>query len=236
MRFYELVESVDRDAMEALLAKYFSINGNYVINANGTISVEGDVTLRSRIKGNKLPVIFSTVSGSFDIENKNLTTLEGTPRSVGTTFNCGGNVLATKNLIGGPVEAGRYEAWRCGLESLEGSPRVINGDFHCFGNSLKSLAGAPQRVGGDFTCSDQSLESIDGLPDGVQQFRVDPTRSLPMLKALKCKLVYSMSVTGDYRLLMKIINKYCGDNYSRKSILACQKELIDAGFEGNASW
>jgi hypothetical protein len=33
-----------------------------------------------------------------------------------------------------------------------------------------------------------------------------------------------------------IINKYCNHKPSKEAILLCQKELIDNGFVGNASW
>lgn len=34
----------------------------------------------------------------------------------------------------------------------------------------------------------------------------------------------------------QIINSHKGKGVDRKNILACQKALIDAGFEGNATW
>jgi len=83
--------------------------GNYTINSDDTVDVNGNVFLYREL-GNmeKLPVKFGKVSGFFTCSENKLTTLEGCPNYVGGDFNCLDNKLI----------------------SLEGCPSYIGGDFH----------------------------------------------------------------------------------------------------------
>jgi len=66
---------------------------NYTINSDGSIDVDGDVDLWSRGLS-ELPVKFNHVSGDFYCHYNKLTTLLGSPQSVGN-FICSGNNLTT---------------------------------------------------------------------------------------------------------------------------------------------
>ena len=55
---------------------------NYTINEDGSIDVDGDVNL-SGAKLTKLPLNFRSVSGNFNCSYNQLTSLEGSPQSVG---------------------------------------------------------------------------------------------------------------------------------------------------------
>ena len=88
---------------------------------------------------------FGDVTRSFDCECNHLTSLEGSPRSVGGTFRCNHNSIT----------------------SLEGSPQTVGGDFLCHGNSLSSIKGAPRKVGEDFWCNDNDIVTLEGGPDTV---------------------------------------------------------------------
>jgi hypothetical protein len=129
VRYYELFE--DQTEIEELLKEYFDITGAPTINPDGIVDIEGHCELKTDKEVNQLPVKFGKVSGKFDCENNQLTSLEGAPQSVGSGFYCDKNQLT----------------------SLVGAPRSVGGYFDCRFNQLTSLEGAPQSVGRDFYCS-----------------------------------------------------------------------------------
>ena len=107
------------------------VKGTYTINDDGSIDVEGAVTLSSK-KLTKIPFNFSKVSGNVYCHNNQLTTLKGAPNNVGGCFDCTDNKLT----------------------SLKGAPNNVGGNFYCNDNQLTSLDGAPNTVGGSFYCYD----------------------------------------------------------------------------------
>jgi hypothetical protein len=78
------------------------------------------------------------ISGIFDCSYNNLTSLEGSPKSVGLDFDCSDN----------------------NLTSLEGVPKSVGRDFYCSYNNLTSLEGAPESIRGYFNCENNSVEQI----------------------------------------------------------------------------
>jgi hypothetical protein len=102
---------------------------NYTINHDDTIDVDGDVFL-DNILGNmeKLPVKFGKVSGWFNCNDNNLTTLDGSPNYVGGEFDCYNNNIMT----------------------LEGCPRYVGDFFRCSHNNLTTLEYCPKYIGGNF--------------------------------------------------------------------------------------
>jgi hypothetical protein len=143
---------------------------NYTINNNGLVDVDGNVDLSNR-RLNKLPVNFGTVTGDFrcnsatnGLWNNQLTTLEGSPREVGGTFDCSGNQLTS--LEGSPSKVGGYfYCYNNQLTTLEGSPSKVGGDFYCSSNLLTSLEGSPREVGGDFYCRFNKLRTLKGISE-----------------------------------------------------------------------
>jgi hypothetical protein len=62
---------------------------NYQINDDGSIDVDGDVSLYNRLGDLKqLPLIFNEVKEYFDCGGNNLTTLEGCPKEIHGDFAC----------------------------------------------------------------------------------------------------------------------------------------------------
>ena len=122
-----------------LMCKKYRI-GNYTINEDGTIDVDGDVRLYNKVL-NRLPLKFGKVSGNFYCGNNELKSLEGSPEKVGGYFYCDQNRLT----------------------SLQGSPREVGGGFYCSNNKLTSLEGSPRSVGDDFYCSYNQLTSLEGI-------------------------------------------------------------------------
>ena len=65
--------------------------------------------------------------GNIDIEDLEITSLEGSPKTITGSFKCRGNELT----------------------SLEGAPEEVTGSFDCSYNELKSLSGIPMRINVD---------------------------------------------------------------------------------------
>jgi hypothetical protein len=148
--------------IESICKKYDITN--YTINVDGSIDVNGNVSLDSN-RLDKLPLRFGRVTGYFLCYDNQLTTLEGSPREVGGDFNCSYNQLTT--LEGGPREVGgNFYCHDNQLTTLEGSPREVGGNFNCYDNQLTTLEGGPREVGGDFYCYENTIYSVYQLfPD-----------------------------------------------------------------------
>ena len=98
--------------MISLICKKYNIT-NYTINPDGSIDVNGDVDLIN--KGlTELPLRFNKVSGYFDCDGNQLTSLKGSPKWVGDWFSC----ILNK------------------LTSLDFGPDYVGDDFFCGENDL----------------------------------------------------------------------------------------------------
>ena len=83
MKYLKLFENFE-DIHE--ICREYGIN-NYTINSDGSIDVDGDVRLFDK-ELTKLPLKFNHVSGDFWCDYNKLTTLLGSPQSVGGYFYC----------------------------------------------------------------------------------------------------------------------------------------------------
>ena len=75
--------------MISLICEKYKIT-NYTINPDGSIDVVGDVYLCGK-NLTELPLTFNKVSGWFDCDGNQLTSLKGCPRWVGGNFYCTNN-------------------------------------------------------------------------------------------------------------------------------------------------
>jgi len=102
-------------------------DGEASVDDNGLVSCTGDVRLAQDL--HMLPVKFHHVAGYFDCSNNALlTSLQGSPKTVGKWFNC--SIVPE-------------------LKSLEGAPETVGIDFDCSYNaSLESLKGLGRVNGG----------------------------------------------------------------------------------------
>jgi hypothetical protein len=112
---------------------------NYTINKDGSINVNNVDLYNCELT--EIPLEFSTVIGSFWVNDNNLITLWGSPESTGAGFYCHIN-----NLI-----------------SLESGPKSVGTHFYCNDNKLTSLVGCPKVVGEDFNCISNQIDTFDGL-------------------------------------------------------------------------
>ena len=138
---------------------------NYTINNDHTIDVDDHVNFHQRGL-HKIPFKFNRVSGNFYCFLNNLTTLDGSPKSVGGGFHCEDNELTT--LEGGPKSVGGdFDCSSNELITLKVSPKKVGENFYCNHNRLTSLSGSPKEVGKDFDCVDNRLTTLEGAPESV---------------------------------------------------------------------
>ena len=90
--------------------------------------IEGNVDLSNLHLTELFDLSNVEVKGDFCCSKNDLTSLEGSPHTVGGGFDCHNN----------------------NLTSLEGSPHTVGGDYDCDKNPLKSLKGIPKYIGGKF--------------------------------------------------------------------------------------
>ena len=129
--------------MISLICEKYKIK-NYTINPDGSIDVDGGVNL-SWYRLTELPLVFNRVTGWFNCDFNQLTTLKGSPRWVGSSFSCYDNHLT----------------------SLEFSPDYVGGWFDCCDNLLTDNYCDTEIGGGFYT----SLEQ-DGLTkDNYNEWR-----------------------------------------------------------------
>jgi hypothetical protein len=85
----KLFESFNNEQEIREICKKYDIE-NYTINTDGSIDVDGDVSLSG--KGLKsIPLKFNKVSGYFKCYGNQLCNLEGCPKVVGDSFTCYNN-------------------------------------------------------------------------------------------------------------------------------------------------
>ena len=102
---------------------------NYIINPDGSIDVDGDVDLSYKDL-TEIPLTFNRVYGDFRCIDNKLTSLKGSPRWIGDSFNF------------------RYN----NLTSLEFGPDYVGGGFYCKYNQLTDNY-CDTEIGGDFYTS-----------------------------------------------------------------------------------
>lgn len=160
---------INRKEVEIIISKYhieISKNNNepakYIINNDGTIDVDGDVSVRySNLK--RLPLKFGTIYGDFNCSNLKLNNLKGSPSYISGNFVCKENQL--KTLKYGPKYVGNnYDCSHNIIESLEGCANHIGRDLICNNNKLVNLKGCPEIIQGYLNCKMNKLKSLVGSP------------------------------------------------------------------------
>ena len=138
---------------------------NYTINKDESIDVNDNVNL-SYMGLSELPLKFNKVGGYFDCGNNQLTTLEGSPKYVDSSFYCYNNKLTT--LEGSPNEVGgSFDCSRNQLKTLKGSPESVRGSFEGSNNQITSLEGFPERIGHNIDLIDNKITSLKGSPMNI---------------------------------------------------------------------
>ncbi len=114
------------------------VKGEWTLNSQGLVDVNGHVDCGGRGRLKKLPVKFGIVSRAFECRNcSSLESLEGSPTKVGGYFDCSG-CKSLETLKGAPQEVSNFICWNCtSLKTLEGAPEKVDWRF-TWGN-CKSL-------------------------------------------------------------------------------------------------
>jgi alkylated DNA nucleotide flippase Atl1 len=116
----------------------------------------------------------------------------------------------------------------------------VGGRFTANKNPLKDMTGGPLEVSGRVGFRQEvPVLSLAGFPQRVgQHLSINYHNKLPLLRALNCQqglMLYAHNVMQSKRLTIEgIFYKYAGQG--KRALFDCQKELEDAGFEGNARW
>jgi hypothetical protein len=149
-------ESVDEKSKIVEICKKYNIL-NYTINDDFSINVDSDVDL-SNFELDKIPLKFRKVSGNFNCNSNNLTSLEGCPKWVGRYFWCHRNKL--NSLEFGPIEVGdNFICYNNKITSFEGVPRILN-NIDCEFNDIWSFRGIPDNFKGNILCSGNPIYRI----------------------------------------------------------------------------
>ena len=166
---YRLFESQERKELtpeqEEFLNKY--TKGTWTLDpSTGLVDVKGGFACPDKKLEDFKGVKFGKVSGDFNCERNNLTSLAGAPQKVGGDFFCYENDLTS--LAGAPQEVGEnFYCTENKLTSLAGAPQKVGSTFSCRENKLTSLEGGPQEVGGDYNCTRNDLTSLEGAAKKV---------------------------------------------------------------------
>ncbi len=225
---------MDNSHVQIILTQQAQIDGDWHLDADGQVNVQGDVIYKTHI--NQLHVQFGTVSGNFSrsgmpARNPRLTTLTGFPRKVGGSVSVARSRI--KDLHHAPNQvSGSFYVYHCdNLTTLQGAPRWVGGNMLAYKCALTSLAGAPFVVKGTFDVSHNPLENYDHLPEHCAELVLPYVPDAPMLKLL----MYPKVILHDAPEQVKqILDNHAGKGKS--AAIACAAELVRAGFKGNARW
>jgi hypothetical protein len=219
-----------------LVNRYFHIFDEIIIDDDGLINSSATVKMKEPYALGRLPVRFGRVH-NFIAVGQSLQTLHGSPHTVDEDFDVDHNPLGDNGLQGGPQQVvGNYWCNHCSLTTLAGAPRKV-GSFYCSYNRLQNLKGAPEEVDEDFFCTDNPLKSLEGLPARIPgELRLTYDENVPLLRTLGAELVtFSNWHTGsEAEKVQEILQEYQGQG--KRGVIRCQKDLIKAGYEGNARW
>jgi len=154
-----LITKEEKDRIDSICMKY--LIKEYSINPDGSIDVIGNVNNLSESNLYELPLVFNKVSGSFYCKNNKLTTLKGSPITVGGNFACQENDLVS--LVGGPkYVGGHYICDANNITSLEGAPEYIAGGLFCLNALLMSTYSGETDIGIDGIVN---MDSYSNLPE-----------------------------------------------------------------------
>jgi hypothetical protein len=127
------------------------------------VDVDGGVRLDKKLGDLMcLPVQFGHVSGYFFVNNNQLTSLDGSPQTVGEHFDVSYNQLTSLKGASQKV-GGFFDASYNQLTSLEGAPQNVGWSFNVSDNQLTSLKGASQTVGEGFYCANNPIKNLSGI-------------------------------------------------------------------------
>ena len=203
---------IDQQKILQTFRQHFHYSGEVTVDRDGLISCTKDVKLSRTYQGDRLPCAFKKVDGRFSCSNSRLQTLVGAPLHVGLSFSCSNSQLKT----------------------LQGAPRACR-DFFVQENQLDTLKGGPHDVRGNYWCYNNPLTSLEGIAHHIgEQFWCDFTPDLGLLRILATGSKDFYDKDYAQRRPITIINKYLEMGGGWNRMVPCAREMIRAGFRGNA--
>jgi len=145
-----------------LLKYLYGIIGDITVNSNGELDVNGDVNISYKYL-TEIPVKFGKVTGNFNCQGNNLTTLKNAPNWVGGSFDCCHNNLTSLEFAPSYV-GGSFYCYKNNLTSLEFAPSEVGKNFSCYNNQITSLQGCPKKINGELDISYNNLENLRYVP------------------------------------------------------------------------
>jgi len=139
----------------------------HVVLPDKTYHFKTKVDLRNKgLKSlRELPIRIKIVDGEFNISGNDLIDLKGCPEKV-NELDASGNKL--KSLEGSPrTIASTFKISRNPLTNLKGAPQTIGGNFEAQECELTSLVGGPTEVKGDYNVSKNKLKNSFGIATKV---------------------------------------------------------------------
>ena len=205
-----------------------------------------DVSLNSLVSLRYSP---KEVAGSFNCSNNKLTSLEFGPQQVGGDYRCHENRTLT-SLKGAPAVMSSKDGviFECSdtpmLTSLEGAPSRC-AILSCNRSGIKSLEGAPRwtdeiRVNSTRITSFHDVHRMIAATAVIRCANVKIEECVLVLLLVKglisldvgnSRSAVALKRTEDFIAVADIINRYLPNVDGRSTVLTCQNELLDAGFE-----
>jgi len=208
---------VDPDQIVKTFHERFNTNGTLRPHEDGTLSVDGWVNVRPHTE--TFGLRFREVHGYFGMVGTKTRTMDGAPSVIHGDL----SIRHCTNLV----------SFGDGLRDVKGMLRVE-------GTGLRSFVGGPKTVQFNIVCeSNPNLTSLEGFPISVgSRVEITYTPTLPVLRLLVAPGIWFLYGTGEgieaALDVENILMKYAGQG--KRGAIRCQKELIAAGFEGNAKW
>lgn len=167
--------------IDSWLKNNVKIEGSYIINNNGEIDVEGNITLKEGLKEIPDYIQFGAVTGNFYCVRNYLKDLKGCPKEA-KTFICNLSYNIT-SLEGAPIKAEFINASHCPkLVSLSGAPVKVNRFVAHDNPSLKYLKEAPEYAEDFYVYNCLNLSSLEGSPKKTRWFDCSGAGKIKSLK------------------------------------------------------
>ena len=221
-----------QDQVKQKLYQYFRVmHGSANVDRDGVVHCTGDVKSRGPFPHGELPVQFHVVR-DLDISATGLRTLRGCPLIVTGNFRAATNNL--QDLQGGPrIVSDEYDVSACGLRSLEGAPAQVR-TLKVGGNMLTSLEGLEQTKVNNVSARNNPIQTLEHIPSQASFVGFSYRPDLPVLRAVVQSqppeiVFYDPQPPAPVK---EIMERYQGRGWNW--VVPCARELIRAGFKGNA--
>jgi hypothetical protein len=233
-----MVEFHERIKIEELVLRHFGEANvdrpltvqDFDITEDGVVNVNVNCYMRRRTQDGRLPVQFGTIDGDFSLASMRIVSLEGSPQVVEGNFDCSFNQLTSLQHC--PQSVMDFDCSNNPLTTLQWCPRVP-AELLCDNAQLRDLTSVPPAT--YLSVQMNPIVNFRNTPSHIQEVAVTWHRDLPLLGLLTVAQINIHRVNGaHYAEVENILKKYAGEG--KRGVIRCQKELISAGFEGNARW